>query len=496
MSHTVDMVSDKFRLFNGALKIAATALVLFLCLFADSHVFETNGIGSILYAFAAAFRDTGVQWMVFLCVAVNLLTLLLLQCRISGISFWRTANSSLWLMGLLLLGALVYAFNYSVAAQSTQALMLLAGAALGSGAAVWADFKIVNRKPETENKTELLSGVSLGVLIVPLLTILLAMASLWCPNLGSSFQYRGDMRWTGPWDNPNIYGLLMGVGVTLAFGLLIQSLMSTRLCNATARQAVQGQKQEGLNWKSKVKRYAVIVVCLFAAILMGRGLLHSYSRGAWVAVICGVGYLACQVFRCRVSSVTPWVRANILPVMVIMLSFFVLAFWQFRQTEWHPARRAFSSANINDFSWRNRIAAWEGTLQIVTEHPWFGAGWNQPASFYENYYLPAKVEESAAIQLNDYLMLGATLGIPALFCFVTYIWLSLNQKSEVGDRQVASPALNWSRTVCRAGAIMLAVGFWFDGGLFNLPTASTFWILLELGSVKLAQTKVTASENR
>jgi O-antigen ligase len=173
-----------------------------------------------------------------------------------------------------------------------------------------------------------------------------------------------------------------------------------------------------------------------------------------------------------------------------------LAFWQFRQTEWHPARRAFSSANINDFSWRNRIAAWEGTLQIVTEHPWFGAGWNQPASLYENYYLPAKVEESAAIQLNDYLMLGATLGIPALFCFVTYIWMSLNQKSEVGDRQVASRTLDWSRTVCRAGAIMLAVGFWFDGGLFNLPTASTFWILLELGSVKLAQTKVTASENR
>jgi hypothetical protein len=27
----------------------------------------------------------------------------------------------------------------------------------------------------------------------------------------------------------------------------------------------------------------------------------------------------------------------------------------------------------------------------------------------------------------------------------------------------------------------LAVGFWFDGGLFKLATASLFWILLELG---------------
>ena len=29
--------------------------------------------------------------------------------------------------------------------------------------------------------------------------------------------------------------------------------------------------------------------------------------------------------------------------------------------------------------------------------------------------------------------------------------------------------------------IVLFVGFWFDGGLFKLATAATFWILLELG---------------
>ena len=35
--------------------------------------------------------------------------------------------------------------------------------------------------------------------------------------------------------------------------------------------------------------------------------------------------------------------------------------------------------------------------------------------------------------------------------------------------------------VCRAGAAVLLVGFWFDGGLFKLATAAPFWILLELG---------------
>ena len=43
--------------------------------------------------------------------------------------------------------------------------------------------------------------------------------------------------------------------------------------------------------------------------------------------------------------------------------------------------------------------------------------------------------------------------------------------------------LDWLKAVCRAGALVLAVGFWFDGGLFKLPTAATFLILLELGRV-------------
>jgi len=30
-------------------------------------------------------------------------------------------------------------------------------------------------------------------------------------------------RWTGLWDNPNIYGMLMGAGVTLTIGLLAAS---------------------------------------------------------------------------------------------------------------------------------------------------------------------------------------------------------------------------------------------------------------------------------
>jgi hypothetical protein len=42
---------------------------------------------------------------------------------------------------------------------------------------------------------------------------------------------------------------------------------------------------------------------------------------------------------------------------------------------------------------------------------------------------------------------------------------------------------------CRAGAIVLLVAFGFDGGLFDLPTAAVFWILLELGTSDLGADK-------
>ncbi len=47
-----------------------------------------------------------------------------------------------------------------------------------------------------------------------------------------------------------------------------------------------------------------------------------------------------------------------------------------------------------------------------------------------------------------------------------------------GELAGETPVLRYA---CRAGAIVLLVEFWFDGGLFTLSTASVFWILLELG---------------
>lgn len=360
-----------------------------------------------------------------------------------------------WILALFLGGAIIYAKNYSA---SPLALTFVAGMAIGQG------FAFRTRKT-SYSKFALLAW----------LVILLALASVVTVDSITWYQYRGAARHSGPWNNPNIYGLLMGTGAVLAAG-----------------NAVSSFKFQVPGVKTAVWPLVKTVFFAGAAGLMAFGLLRSYSRGAWVATGCAGLYLASQFSssRFRVSS---RVRHFAVGSAVVIASVALLAYWQFHHSERPLVRRALSVGNVNDFSWRNRVSAWEGTLEMMAEHPLTGLGWNRPESEYDHYYRRMNVPEAAAIQMNDYFMLGSTLGVPALVCLGMYLWQCFVRKP-AGSNEVASgseppasnpvavaPDLDWLRATCRAGAILLAIGFWFDGGLFKIATAAPFWILLELG---------------
>ena len=141
-------------------------------------------------------------------------------------------------------------------------------------------------------------------------------------------------------------------------------------------------------------RWVKVVLFVTAAGLCGLGLVKSYSRGAWLGTVCALVYLTCHWLHVT-THLTPtlsprptggeggslscdsWLRRIWVPTAVILASVFVLAFWNFRHTERLVARRAFSVGNVNDFSWRNRVAAYQGSLQMMASKPWLGFGWNQ-----------------------------------------------------------------------------------------------------------------------
>ena len=503
-------------------KTFGACCLLGLFLFAGGHVGIPSAFGGFTgVGFSSLFLDAATQKVIFLFLGLYFVTLLSVRFRkhlllpASGMAVSRNAlspawdwaaqiaragekHAAFWLACGFFISVLRYAIDYK---PSAEALILLAGVVVGQGAAVWAESEAGGRRP--------LVRLNIWSLSIFLLAFLLAVASVWNFDGGSNAAYRGNVRWCGPWDNPNIFGLLMGTGVVLATGLALQGLpwrdprrwgMPVRWREPAARP-----------WLAGLGKYAAAIVCVVAAGLLARGLFHSFSRGAWAGTVCGVLYLLGNriISRLRQTRVADrgagansgltggWRLGNYwLPGSVILLSAGVLCFWHFRQSDWHPAQRVFSATKAEDFSARNRVAAWEGDLHITADHPWFGAAWDRAEPLYEYYYLPPKLSEGMAIQMNDYLMLGSTLGVPALFCFAMYVWLTLRGRGGRGAQKTerwcaraggaglkwAAAERDWQRAICRAGAIVLLVGLWFDGGLFKLPTAATFWILLELGA--------------
>jgi hypothetical protein len=258
------------------------------------------------------------------------------------------------------------------------------------------------------------------------LIILLTLPS-WCHLDMRNNPYHGP-RWMGLWDDPNTYGMLMSVGLLLAAGLL------------AGRQKLPP------------------VILFIAAGIMGVGLFFSYSRGACLGAAIGLLYLAKAHGKFKWRFVLPG---------IVFTAIVICFFWNSTPdtSQWYMKRMDLSRPSV-----QHRVAAWKAGFEMMRDHP-FGVGWNKAVETYEKDYSPPE-DGAAAITTNDYLMMGTQLGLPALLCFIAYIYLKFKPKA-ADSLQIA----------CRVGTLVLLVAFWFDGGLFDLPTAALFWILLELGSV-------------
>jgi hypothetical protein len=182
-----------------------------------------------------------------------------------------------------------------------------------------------------------------------------------------------------------------------------------------------------------------------------------------------------------------WLFRNRLPIAVILASAFVIAFWNFRHTENRFARRVFSVGNVNDFSWRNRVTTWGDMGRMMAARPLAGFGWSDATSEYQKKFKSPRLADYGPVQLNDYLNLGIKMGVPALLLFAGYIRATYRKVAETTPDTAGSPVAEAvhppAANTPAAAALVLLIGFWFDGGLFKLPTSAVFWALIELAGV-------------
>ncbi len=467
--------------------------------------------GFVWYRQSGIFRECeaallSLQWMLLACLAVWCGSFIFLTFR----------HKDVPLIALLLIAIAAFFISYAASRPAVDAIILLAGVTLGKGTQflLQGGKRIANsgnllnaecgtrsvgnesklRTPNSELRTFLVGLVGL-----------LAFGSWW--HLDVAHQFYPRTRWTGLWDNPNTYGMLMGAGLTLAIGLLLQ--MRSVECgvrNEEKRKPVVSSQQSEVGSQKTLRSFAAIksalrtphsALLLVAVGMMGTGLVFSYSRGAWLGTAVGLLYLAKAHGKFKWRFVLPG---------IVTVAAVVFCFWHSTTDTgpWYLKRMDLSRASA-----QHRVAAWHGALQMMRDHP-FGVGWNKAVETYDKQYSPPE-GSAAAITTNDYLMLGTQLGFPGLLCFVAYVALCFRSpRSTVHSPQSLEIADDFSKAemtldsglrtmdstkvACRAGALAMLVAFWFDGGLFKLATAAVFWILLELGSFSNAEGRMKNAE--
>lgn len=287
-----------------------------------------------------------------------------------------------------------------------------------------------------------------------ILILTLAFAALFPGRVNGAY-YQGP-RWSGFWGDPNESGILMEVGVILSVSLLVAHKIKR-----TPKQCFQ------------------FLIFMCAGSIMIVELLCSYSRGAWAGTIFALIYFVVFFRKFR------WIYI-IVPIIAAVAVLYYC--WDASDSApWYIGR-----LNLNEGSVQHRVAAWEASLKIMRDHP-FGVGWSEGVKTYELSYMPPQ-GGAAAIMTNDYLMLGTQAGVPALACFFVYVALCLKrqlytkktQKNESSDGNFKFDihGLNFVQIGCFASVLAMLITFWFDDGLFRIPIALVFWILLEVGTTR------------
>lgn len=194
-----------------------------------------------------------------------------------------------------------------------------------------------------------------------------------------------------------------------------------------------------------------------AAVIIFSGILLSYTRAAWLGMICGMG-LMFLLYNWT------WIR-KLLPVLasVFILVLFYLATqfadYNFREVNKHDDGLIHRVTSIfdtqTDNSNKERFNRWVAAINMTREKPWFGHGPGTYAMLYAPY------QESRSLTListwhgdqgtthNEYLLASSEMGIPGAI-LVLGLFLATLIRGIKGFFQAPHPTLRllYAAAVC------------------------------------------------
>lgn len=437
--------------------------VLFLSAFVRDVPLEGAGLTSWRRDFVDAFNVETQFWLSGAVVAYLLFFAVANWKRFPPRTIGLLKNGTIeerdamWFANLLLLPILVcalyrYISQYKEAGSGTDALVLLVCIVLNQ----WLIWVVAGRKQYVAERTRK-AFINLFILLGCACVFLTPL--LPDPNaiFHGQYRYHDRVRWSGIWQNPNIFGLLMAV--VLLF------------CIARAWSAM------------KRAVYAHSMIWSAPAAIAFLSVVKSYSRGAWVTTGCGLLFLFWNSFRAasnhpaataqkmKLKTILVWSTVGFVIGFVFICGLKIAA-----DAQVSFVQRVLSVFSNRDFSSQNRLASYQDGINMLLDQPWSGYGWDNIISIHTALYLQSGLSTGDAIKLNDFLMFSLRFGVPIFAVFTLYLWIWLS----AGTKNSTQSRSNSDILLCRMATLMLAIGFMFTDGLFRLATGGSFWLFLTL----------------
>ncbi len=190
----------------------------------------------------------------------------------------------------------------------------------------------------------------------------------------STYVFRGNERWQGWWNTPNLAAAVVSPLILLLLGCSL--LLGSH------------RNQPKLLWRT-------LAVSAGLGAFLGMWLLvRTYSRGGWFALGVGLGLMLWLMPRHRVALAAA--------VFVFLgLIVFLPAGMQ---------RAASAGALGEDASISHRLLVWRGALEMIADHPVRGVGAGKFGQVFQTAYQEPWHKDEYTTAINDYLTFGAERG--------------------------------------------------------------------------------------
>ncbi len=265
------------------------------------------------------------------------------------------------------------------------------------------------------------------------------------------------MRAFGLLPHANVLGGLLAAGLPFVMGLLLRP-------NASGRAGRGCAGRDGL--------------LLLSMALMVAGIVLSFSRSAWLGLLCGGLYLLVRrLVGARTAIPRSWTKRGVLLAASIALvaGGVLVVEWDAVSVRLQPASNALERASI-----QQRLTLLELSVKVISLRPLTGVGGGNYALAANQFLPPDEHGQSTFNRVhNTYLMAQAELGILGAAA-----WLALMLVPVLGlTRRRRSPPAEQVTSAVRAGSLPLAGGAGHEAPAWTGPAGCSLVVVAVVGLV-------------